>query len=289
MNDKPYIEYMRLDDYIVRFHPRNPKDHSIGDIITSILRFGFWEEPSIDENSGKVAAGHGRGIALNQIMTKMQFSKDDLAHNRGLYEHESGAILPRYIDIAKDGMWLLPVSRGKEHYDEAHVNAYLIASNRLVTLGGWDDNALAEMLQELALEDGDILESTGYDGDDLDTLLRDLEGYDDSNKDVSDGSLLSLLDITIDEPSHLVERGDIWMLGQHILICCDVISEWHIWQPYLKGDTALFCPYPGVFVPLSKKADEFILVMVQPDTYISGHILDRFTEIHGEDSVSKLN
>jgi hypothetical protein len=155
MNDKPYTEYMRLDMYLDKFHPRNPKTHDIGAIISSLQRFGFVEQPTIDENTGYIVAGHGRGESLAQMMkAKME--------------------APSHIEIDSDGMWKLPVTRGISFRDEAHVNAYLIASNRLGQLGGWDDNMLAELLQALALEDGDILESTGYDGDDLDMLLRDL-------------------------------------------------------------------------------------------------------------------
>ena len=43
-----------------------------------------------------------------------------------------------------------------------------------------------------------------------------------------------------------------------------------------SGD--LFLPYPGPFVPLSIKAGNNRLVMVQPDPYIAGHILDRCKE-----------
>jgi hypothetical protein len=67
-----------------------------------------------------------------------------------------------------------------------------------------------------------------------------------------------------------------------------VISEWTVWVKYLEGDNVLFAPYPGAFVPLGVKADTHRLVMIQPDTYIAGHILDRYSEVYGGDSV-KLN
>jgi len=36
------------------------------------------------------------------------------------------------------------------------------------------------------------------------------------------------------------------------------------------------------------KAAKHRLVMVQPDTYICGHILDRYADANGEDSVVKV-
>lgn len=158
---KPTIEYMRLDEFMGRFHPRNPKQHDIGAIITSIRQFGYIEPPTVDETTRYVVAGHGRGEALRMMMN-------------GQEEAPSG------IEVdTTDGMWMLPVVRGLSFRDEQHVNAYLVASNRLTTLGGWDDTLLTELLQEVALHDNALLESTGYDGDDLDMLLNSFASHTD--------------------------------------------------------------------------------------------------------------
>ena len=53
-------------------------------------------------------------------------------------------------------------------------------------------------------------------------------------------------------------------------------------------ESALLCVYPGPFVPFGAKAAKHRLVMVQPDTYICGHILDRYADANGEDSVVKV-
>lgn len=157
---KPRTEYMRLDDYLSMFHPRNPKSHDVGAIIESIQRFGFVEQPTVDENTNYIVAGHGRGVALNMML-------------------KQGMECPERIELDTDDMWMLPVMRGIHFKDEAHVNAYLIASNRLTMLGGWDEPKLAEMLQELALEFDELLQSTAFDEHDLNELLRDLALPDD--------------------------------------------------------------------------------------------------------------
>lgn len=102
----------------------------------------------------------------------------------------------------------------------------------------------------------------------------------------SDGSLLSLVDVTIAEPRHKVSPGEIWHAGEHVLICAEVLTGWPLWVEYLTGENTIFAPYPGPFVPLSIKADTFKMVMVQPNTYIAGHILDRYEDVAGEGLIS---
>ena len=72
-----------------------------------------------------------------------------------------------------------------------------------------------------------------------------------------------------------------WKLGSHSLFCCSVVLGWPAWAQHLQGSNVAFCPFPGPFVALGDKAKEFTLIMVQPDPYIAGHILDRYTEVHG--------
>jgi hypothetical protein len=62
----------------------------------------------------------------------------------------------------------VPVVRGVNLPDE-EAEAYAIADNRLVELGGWDDETPAEVLSDLAASEG--LEGVGFDEDDLDELL----------------------------------------------------------------------------------------------------------------------
>lgn len=59
--------------------------------------------------------------------------------------------------------------------DPATEKAYALVDNRAQQLGFDDPAALAAMLIELETERPDLVFSTGYDGDDLDALLRDLD------------------------------------------------------------------------------------------------------------------
>jgi hypothetical protein len=62
------------------------------------------------------------------------------------------------------------------------------------------------------------------------------------------------------------------------------MHDWPLWAPYLI-DGAIFCPYPGPFTPFGSVPNKHVLVMVQPDPYIAGHILDRYCDAYGEDAV----
>ena len=52
--------------------------------------------------------------------------------------------------------------------------AYLIADNRLTELGGWNTGDLVESLQEM-IENGLDLDGIGYDFDDLENLVLDID------------------------------------------------------------------------------------------------------------------
>lgn len=207
-----------------------------------------------------------------------------------------------------NGTFLAARERGWTHIavvdvddDPLDAAGYAIADNRTGELAEWDYGALGPQLEALN-EAGFELGGIGFDVPDLDEALalwRNLgneeeeEGQGSGNP--SDGSLLALANVTIDEPSHIVERGEVWQLGRgpirHVLVCADVLSEWPQFVGILEeGDASstIFASYPGPFVPLSAKAKECRLVMVQPDSYIAGHILDQWCAVHGEGAAKKV-
>lgn len=99
------------------------------------------------------------------------------------------------------------------HLSEAERRAYVIADNRLAELAGWDREVLAIELQSLAELDLDFdLEITGFETAELDLLL---DGDVGKSKDPDD----TLADPGSDTP--VTQPGDIWLLGEHRLICGD--------------------------------------------------------------------
>ena len=134
---------------------RNVKDHDIGSIHESMNRFGFTSPLLLNETTGKLVAGHGRIEALKQ---KKQFNESAPANIK--VDDESGD-------------WLVPVIRGVSFKSEEEAQAYLLADNRLVELGGWDTGALIEELEKIAEETS--LQGTGFDEADIQAMYEDLE------------------------------------------------------------------------------------------------------------------
>lgn len=165
----------------------------------------------------------------------------------------------------------------------AQVKAYRIADNRTAQETTWDYELLELEVDDLGELDYD-LSLTGLDDDELADLHEDGDGGSGEN-----GALLELLDVAIDEPKHTVEPGQVWHVGRHVLLCADVMQGWREWTSHLEGD-AVFVPYPGPYMALSNLAEDAStrLVMVQPDPYIAGHLLDQYAAVHGEDTIEAV-
>ena len=151
--DKKWYSY--VDIYDVVPDERNSKDHDIGVLCESMIRFGFTQPVLINDADNKILAGHGRIKALQQL-------------------HSQGYEAPKRIDVTKDTgddkieYWSVPC-----HYininDKAEAEAYLIADNRLTEIGGWLDDKLVDSLQNI-LEETSSLDGIGWDLEDLDDL-----------------------------------------------------------------------------------------------------------------------
>lgn len=144
-----HTEYVPLSDLLARHHPDNPKDHDIGGIIQSIQQFGFVRNVMLNEADGLLLYGHGATTALAQMKA-------------------NGISLPDRIE-AQNGEWLVPTTRGVS-LDPRKAKAYVIADNQQALAGGWQEVQLVDNLIGLA-KDG-LLEGTGFDGDDVDRLIR---------------------------------------------------------------------------------------------------------------------
>jgi site-specific DNA-methyltransferase (adenine-specific) len=92
----------------------------------------------------------------------------------------------------------------------------LLMDNRANDLASYDDPALAEILKQL-METEQRLEGTGFDPDDLEQLLRDIDAE----------QLPTVMgdpdDVPEDVPAKTVP-GDVWLLGRHRLRCGDSTS-----------------------------------------------------------------
>lgn len=149
MKNERRIEYMPLSKLAKSGAKRNPKEHDIGAISVSVEKHGYVEPIVMDDRTSRLVAGHGRIETLQALKKEKKTPPDG-------------------VKVEK-GEWLVPVARGWASKNDAQAEAYLLASNRLVELGGWNIDELEAVLSDLATDKA--LDGSGYDGDDLDRLL----------------------------------------------------------------------------------------------------------------------
>jgi len=187
-------EYVALSELLKRHHPDNPKDHDIGGIIESIQQFGFVRNVMLNEEDGLLLYGHGATSALAQMKA-------------------GGMSVPERVR-PRNGEWLVPTTRGLS-LDPKKAKAYVIADNAHTVAGGWDEPRLVDNLIALAQEN--MLGGTGFDGDDVDRLIR-----------LHRPELLGLEEPP--DPSDRIEElkakwktalGQLWEIGEHRIICGD--------------------------------------------------------------------
>jgi DNA modification methylase len=94
--------------------------------------------------------------------------------------------------------------------DKTKEKALNIALNKIT--GEWDNAKLEELLAELKETDIDM-DMTGFSFDEVDNILKDIEGSKEDDFDL-DKTLNE-----IDEP--ITKPGDIWILGKNRLMCGD--------------------------------------------------------------------
>jgi len=139
------------------------------------------------------------------------------------------------------GLAELPVIR-LEHLTDAQVRAFRLADNQLALNAGWDEALLANELQALSDQDLD-LGLIGFDDAELDRLLA----LDPDGGGEEDGGTPT---VVIPEPprnpvSHL---GDLWILGEHRLLCGDSTNVEDV-RRLMNGERAiLFATDPPYLV-----------------------------------------
>jgi DNA modification methylase len=97
---------------------------------------------------------------------------------------------------------------------DAEATAFSIADNRTAELAEWDTEDLIAQLEALKSDDVDLFAATGFDDADIDRMLEELR---DAEGDKT-------LDDPGPEPPPVVATarpGDLWVLGDHRLLCGD--------------------------------------------------------------------
>ena len=101
-----------------------------------------------------------------------------------------------------------------DHLTEAQKKAYILADNRMALDAGWDEDMLRVEIEALQGADFDLM-LTGFDDKELSDFFG--TGNDDAKDD--DFDLSSAL-----EQASFVQKGDVWTVGRHRLMCGDATS-----------------------------------------------------------------
>jgi DNA modification methylase len=156
-------------------YARNPRrnEAAIAKVAASIKEYGFRQPIVVDEEM-VIIAGHTRLQAAQQL-----------------------------------GLTKVPVHTATG-LTATQVKAYRLADNRTAQEAEWDDELLGLELGELA-EQGFDLDLTGFDGDELEKLLAEID----------EGGLIDDDDVPEAPETPVSKPDDVWVLGNHRLICGD--------------------------------------------------------------------
>jgi DNA modification methylase len=155
-------------------YARNARTHSdeqVAQIAGSIVEFGFCNPVLVDPDD-RIVAGHGRVLAA------------------------------RKLKLAEVPVIVLG------HLSDNQRRAFMLADNQLALSASWNEKLLRLELQALT-EAGFDVQITGFDREELDRLLTDLDRTELADPDEAP----PLEQVVVSQP------GDLWLLGNHRLLC----------------------------------------------------------------------
>ena len=197
----------------------------------------------VDIDIGKVTP-YARNPRRNaDVVAKVAASIAEFGWRQPIVVDEAMVIVAghtRYEAALKLGLATVPVHVATG-LTPAQVKAYRLMDNRSHQDAEWDDALLGLELQDLKLEDFG-LDLTGFDDGEIDRLLAiDPDGEGDAGEAEPD-------DVP-EPPSDPVSlRGDLWILGEHRLLCGDSTSVEDV-RRLMNGERAiLFATDPPYLV-----------------------------------------
>jgi len=160
----------------------------------------------------KAARRNARKHSQKQI-AQLAASISEFGFTQPVLTDDKGRIVAGHgrLEAAKLlGMTLVP-TLPLSNLSEGQLRAYAIADNRLAEISDWDDDLLKLEIGELESIVPFDLEITGFSTGELDVIL-DPPSAADARLDETPGKK---------KVTAAVERGDLWLLGKHRLLCGD--------------------------------------------------------------------
>ena len=178
------------------YNPRKISDQELLKLENSINEFGLVDPIIINLKNNKIIGGHQRYEALYNKYTADNDFQPELN-------------LIRLGDIG----WVFEDTELKIS-SEAQEKALNLALNKIS--GEWDTVKLQPLLEEIQLSNLDI-SLTGFDEIELGELNTDIEKEEINNREIIEDAP----EISSEDRATEIEHGDIFRLGDHVLICGD--------------------------------------------------------------------
>lgn len=240
--------------------PKNARKHSpanIGQIVDALHHVGAARSIVLNED-GVILAGNG------------------------VVEAAAEAGITRVTTIEADGDEIIAVIRSGLTAEQQTELA--LADNRAGELSSWD----YEVLAELADESPDVVETYWRPEEIVEFVAYAEQEQSRQVEDEQRAEYLAALHLEIEEPPVMPKHGEVWELGRHKLVIANIATDWPLWNQYLQDDT-VFLPYPGPLILWSESFVDSTLLLVQPDSYLAGKVIEHYIAIHGDDEVSRID
>lgn len=147
---------------------------------------------------------------------------------------EAGEIIAghgRVLAAQQMGLAAVPVIV-RAGLSEAQKRGLRLADNKIALNSGWDEKLLAEELAALSEIEGFSIDITGFDGAEIDKLVG--KPREESPAEDEDDPA----DAEVEQPRQRVARtGDVWLMGDHRLMCGDSTSRGDV-AKLLAGEPA---------------------------------------------------
>lgn len=172
----------------IQAHPKNARRGDLEAIEASIATNGFYGAVVVQDSSGRIMVGNHRWRA---------------ARARGMR-----TIPVIFVDCA-----------------DIEAERIAVADNRVGDLGSYDQTALLEQLERIAEQEGSLA-GTGYSEEDfaaIEAEMAELAGAADADEESTDDGASQDDDLdSLNVPSEpITKAGDLWLLGDHKLLCGD--------------------------------------------------------------------
>lgn len=175
------FELRDVDDLIP--YARNARTHSPEQVqkLAGSIKEFGFLNPVVISDDGGILAGHGRVLAAQKLGIKQ---------------------VPCVVE---------------SHLTDVQKKAYILADNRLALDAGWDEEMLGVELKELKVDYNFDMDLLGFSDDELKQF-----GIDEPIEDSFEHTKEPDDEVEVDEDVEPVTKlGDVWILGEHRLICGD--------------------------------------------------------------------